>query len=161
MLERRELVEHGPHAREVWVAGVRRRRVHAHEQELGRLRDLAGVEREREPLGVSLDELGQTGLEERQLAVLQALHLVADDVADRHLVPELGEARSGDETDPAGPEDADRLLHLPGPYRRASGRRPFAIEIIVSLESRSLSVFTTQYVAPFSRSTIMWRCAPE
>ena len=36
----------------------------------------------------------------------------------------------------------------------------FAIAIIVSLESRSRSELTTQYVAPSVRSTTMWRWGP-
>ena len=81
------------------------------------------------------------------------------DVADDDFVAQLGEAGAGDETDPAGPEDADFRLHGRGAYR-GSGRNPRAIASIVSFESESSSVFTTQYVAPLSRRTTMCRFAP-
>jgi hypothetical protein len=62
-------------------------------------------------------------------------------------VPELGEAHAGDEADPAGPEDPDdglfAALHATADYR-VIGRRPRAIASIVSFESESRSVFTTQ-----------------
>jgi hypothetical protein len=59
-------------------------------------------------------------------------------------VPELGEAGAGDETDPTGAEDRDRLFTLPVHKCHLRGRSPRAIAIIVSLESESISVFTTQ-----------------
>ena len=61
--------------------------------------------------------------------------------------PELREARSSDEADVACAEDADPA-HGREAYRGANGRRPLAIESMVSLESLSSSEFTTQYVAP-------------
>ncbi len=45
-------------------------------------------------------------LVERHLAELERLDLLRDDVADDNVVAELGEARPGDEADPAGAEDA-------------------------------------------------------
>ena len=69
---------------------------------------------------------------------------LGDDVADDDLVPALGEAGAGDEADPAGAEDAERrLLHARRLYL-CMGRRPLAISSIVSFESLSRSVFTTQ-----------------
>jgi hypothetical protein len=57
------------------------------------------------------------------------------------VVAEFGEAGARDETDPPRPEDAERRLchgYL------CIGRRPLAISSIVSFESLSRSVFTTQ-----------------
>ena len=58
-------------------------------------------------------------------------------------MPELGEARTRDEADIAGTEDSDPR-HGRLAYRLESGLSPFAISIIVSFESVSVSVFTTQ-----------------
>jgi hypothetical protein len=68
-------------------------------------------------------------------------------------VSEIGKARARDEPDVPGAEHAD-LCHAPqrtwpaallGRQRYlASGARPLAIAIIVSFESSSRSVFTTQ-----------------
>ena len=69
--------------------------------------------------------------------------LIGDDVAHHDLVAELGEAGAGDEADPARAEDCDPLSLSLMAGRRivvayadlrtfASGRRPFAIAIIVS-----------------------------
>ena len=80
---------------------------------------------------------------QRHAARLQRLDPLGHDVADDDLVAQLGEAGAGDETDPAGPEDADFRLHGRGAYR-GSGRSPRAIASIVSFESESSSVFTTQ-----------------
>jgi hypothetical protein len=59
-------------------------------------------------------------------------------------VAKIGEACAGHETDPARAEDRQRLLGLPAHARQLRGRRPRAIAIIVSFESESISVFTTQ-----------------
>ena len=84
---------------------------------------------------------------ERHLAEPERLDLLRHDVADDDLVPELGEADPRDEADPAGAEDA-HPSHGPGLYfpcfPAGSGFRPAAIAIIVSFESESSSVFTTQ-----------------
>ena len=64
-------------------------------------------------------------------------------------MPELGEARARDEADPAGAEDADLAHRGAKPTCTVvRGLRPLAIASIVSFESESSSVFTTQYVAP-------------
>ncbi len=145
-LELRKVVEDGPDRREVGVAGVGRRRPHADVEELGIAGRLVRIDRERESLPVPLDQLGQARLVERDPAGAQRVDLLRGDVADHDRVPELGEAGAGDESDPAGPEDPD-LAHRRvffGFLSPASGRRPRAIESIVSLESVSRSVFTTQ-----------------
>ena len=73
---------------------------------------------------------------------VQALDPLGDDVADDDLVPALGEAGARDEADPAGAEDAKRGFR--GQLYFDMGRRPLAISSIVSFESLSSSVFTTQ-----------------
>jgi hypothetical protein len=71
-----------------------------------------------------------------------------EDVADDDVVPEVGEARAGDEADVAGAEDRNAghgyfFAAFPAvPAFR--GCSPFAIAIIVSFESVSESVLITQ-----------------
>ena len=160
-IEPRQLVDHRPDAGEIGVARVRGRGVDADEGELGGLGRFCCVQREDQPLPVPFQQLAEARLEEGHLALLQPLDLLRDDVADRHFVTELREARGRDEADPARAEDSQRLpaLRIHASYLR--GRSPRAIAIIVSFESALSSVLTTQYVAPFSFSTIMWRSDPE
>ena len=100
---------------------------------------------------------------ERQPSRLQRRNPVGHDVAHDHVVPELREAAAGNEPDPARAEDAHRLRfrHADREAYFGSGCNPRAIASIVSFDSDSSTVLTTQYVAPFSRSTTMWRCGPE
>ena len=97
----------------------------------------------REPLGVLREQLVEARLEDRHLASLEPVDLLGDDVADDHVVAELREARSSDEADVACAEDADPA-HGREAYPDGNGRRPLAIESMVSLESLSSSEFTTQ-----------------
>ena len=106
-LEPRQLVDHRPDAREVGVAGVRRRSVDADEEELGAVRHLGRVEREGEPVAVSLQQLGDVLLVERHLARAQRIDLLGHDVADHDLVTEVGQAGARDQADPPGAEDSD------------------------------------------------------
>ena len=95
---------------------------------------------------VSLEQLLETRLVERHAPGLQRLDALRKDVADDDLVTELGQAGARDEADPAGAEDPDCrhfVARQPGAYRPI-GRRPLAIASIVSFESESSSVFTTQ-----------------
>jgi hypothetical protein len=55
------------------------------------------------------DQLGQAGLVDRDLAVLQPLDLGCVDVDAPHLVVQLGKAGRGDEADVAGTDDTDGL----------------------------------------------------
>ena len=80
---------------------------------------------------------------EGQAPRVQALDPLGDDVAHDDLVAALGEAGAGDEADPAGAEDAERRFSTRPTYF-CMGRRPLAISSIVSFESLSRSVFTTQ-----------------
>jgi hypothetical protein len=61
-------------------------------------------------------------------------------------VPELREAAAGDEPDPARAEDADRprFRHGDPEGYLGNGCSPRAIASIVSFESESRTVFTTQ-----------------
>ena len=152
-----EVVEDAPDVGEVRVAGVRRRRADADVEEVGVRRRLVRVERERHSLGVPLDELDEAGLVEREPSFAQRVDPLGGDIPDHDVVAELGEAGSRDDADPAGTEDPD-LAHC---FFPPSGRRPRAIESIVSLESVSRRVFTTQYVPLSVRSTTMWSRAPS
>src|SRR5204862_386637 len=83
---------------------------------------LSGVERERQALPVALEQLRDLVLVEEHLTPAQRFDLLGDDVADDDVMPELREARAGDQTHPARAEDSD-------PH---SGLRPLAIASIVS-----------------------------
>ena len=104
---RRQLVDDREHGGEVGVARVRRRRADGDVEELGAVDGLADVERERDPVAVAREHLVEAGLVDRHLAGPQALDPLRNDVPQDDLVPELGEAGPGDETDVAGAEDAD------------------------------------------------------
>ena len=104
LLERRERVDHAPDGGQVGVARVGRRCADADEHD-GRRDDLLELGAERQPLAVALEQLVETGLVQRQAPGLQGLDPLGHDVADDHLVPELGQARPRDEADPAGPKD--------------------------------------------------------
>ena len=90
---------------------------------------------------VALEDVVQARLVDRDLARAQALDPLGNDVADHDLVTEIGEARPRDEADVSRAEHAD-LCH--GPAYFPSGWRPLAIASIVSFDSSSRRVFTTQ-----------------
>ena len=80
---------------------------------------------------------------DRHATLAQCIDLLRDDVAHDDLVPEVGEARAGDEADVPRAEDRD--LHAGYfLFTEPSGFRPLAIAIIVSFDSRSRSVLITQ-----------------
>ena len=138
-----QLVDDRPDARQVGVARVGRRRADADEEKVA-VGDVAHVERVGQALGVPLHQLGHVELVERHPPVAQRLDPLGEDVADHDLVAELGEADARDEADPAGAEDA-HLAHERRLYPlTVRGFRPFAIASIVSFESESSSVLTTQ-----------------
>jgi hypothetical protein len=93
-------------------------------------------------LAVLLNQPLQAGLEDRQPARPQAVDALADDVPDRDVVAERGEARTRDQTDVPRPEDPDLAQFFF--FFPSSGRSPLAIASIVSFDSESRSVFTTQ-----------------
>ena len=105
-LEAAELVDDGPDGGEVGIARVGRRRADGDVEELGAVDGLGDVERVGQPLGVPAQQLLEPWLVDRHLARAQLLDPLGDDVADDDVVPELGEARAGDETDVAGAEDS-------------------------------------------------------
>ena len=137
----RKLVDDGPDTREIGIARVERRRVDADEEELRAVERLAHVERVAEAVAVLREQLFEPGLVDRHRAAAERVDLLRHDVADDDLVTQIREAGTGDEADVAASEDCDSR-HGRLAYR--SGLRPFAISIIVSFESRSSSVFTTQ-----------------
>ena len=139
-----QLVDDRPDPREVGVTGVGRRRVDADEQELA-VGDIVDVERVRQALGVLREQLGHTVLVERHGADAQRPHLLRDDVRITTSWP--SSARHAPVTRPTQPAPKTptlahrRRTNLPGCIR---GFRPLAIASIVSFESESSSVFTTQ-----------------
>ena len=117
--------------------------MYADVDEVGAFERLVDVERVAQTLRVAREQLLEARLEDRHLAAAKRVDLLRHDVADGDVVPELGEARAGYEADIAGAEDSDPR-HGCLPYRLGSGFKPFAIAIIVSFESVSVSVLTTQ-----------------
>ena len=108
----RKLVDDRPHGTQVGVAGLRRRSPHRDVEEPRPGHRLLNVESEADALGVPFEHLVEAGLVDRDLARLEPLDPLGDDVADHDLVAEVGEARAGHEADVAGPEHAD-LGHAP------------------------------------------------
>ena len=156
VVDRGQLVDNRPDGGEVGVARVGGRRPDRDVHELGTVDRLRDVERERQPLAVSLEEILEPGLEDRHLASAERLDPRGDHVPHGDAVAELGEACARHEPHVPRAEDGDAIApvgHV-GPQDSrwglydfatcASGFRPFAIAIIVSFESRSSSVLTTQ-----------------
>jgi hypothetical protein len=109
VLDLGQLVDHRPHGRQVGVARDGRRRADRDVHELRAVDRLGDVGREGQPLAVPLEELVEPRLVDRHLTAPERVDLLHDDVADRDGVPQLGEARPGDETDVAGAEDGDAM----------------------------------------------------
>ena len=108
-----EVVDHRPDVAEIRVTRGRGRRVDAREEDPRIRLQVVDVERERQPVAVPLDQLREAGLVERDAPGAQLLDLLGHDVADDDPMAELGEARTRDEADPPGPEDAEgRLLRV-------------------------------------------------
>ena len=78
----------------------------------------------------------------------QALELRLVDVEADDLVPRLGEARRGHETDVADADDAEPFLHGVYADARRAGVRLLAIAIMVSGDSWSSSELSTQTTTP-------------
>ena len=97
-----------------------------------------------QPLRVRVEELGEAVLVDRHVPGAEHVDLLGDDVAHDHFVPELGEARAGDEADVARAEDRDPQALAHFRLTAPKGFRPLAIAIMVSLESRSRRVLITQ-----------------
>ncbi len=102
-----QLVDDGPHGREVGVAGVCRGRADGDERELGSVQSLADVEREAKALAHPFDHVLQSRLVDRDAAAAQRVDLVGQDVADNDVVTELRQAGPGDEAHVACSEDGD------------------------------------------------------
>ena len=81
----------------------------AQENDLGGLGRGRGADDELEPAcgEALLDQLGQTELEDGNLALLQARDPLGVDVGAEDVVPEMGEAGRGGEPDVPGPDDGD------------------------------------------------------
>ena len=105
-----QLLDHGPHPREVGVAGrrsagCRRRRRAGGRRRAPRPRSVVKVIRS----ALRATQLVEARLVDRRLAAPQRLDLLGDDVAGDDRVAELGEAGGGDQADPADPDHPDRL----------------------------------------------------
>ena len=139
----RELVDHRPDVGEVRISRVRRRSADCDVDDVGAVDRLRDLGRERQPRAVAREELVEPRLVDRNDTRAQRVDLRLDDVADDDVVPELREAGAGDEAHVPRAEDRD--LHTP--YRfftEPRGFRPLAMASIVSFDSRSSSVLTTQ-----------------
>src|SRR5262249_61194094 len=86
------------------------------------------------------------GLMDRELAAIERLALLRDDLADHDPVPELGEAGRGHQTDPAGSDHANRLPLAHGRLGQVPGSclKPTAIFSMSTFETVSSSEFDTQ-----------------
>ncbi len=107
VVDLRQLVDDGPHIREVGVSRVRRRRADGDVDDLGAGDSLGDVRGERQALAVSLEKLVETGLVDRDDAASQSVDLRLDDVANDDVMAELGETRAGDEPHVSSAEDGD------------------------------------------------------
>jgi hypothetical protein len=71
-----------------------------------------------DPLAVSRQHLGQSGLEDRDLSAAQQLDLRLVDIDAEDLATKVCEARRGDQTDVTGADHADRFSRPVHPRRR-------------------------------------------
>ena len=148
----RDFVHDRPHRGEVGVAGVRRRRPDGDVEEVGAGDRLANVERERDPVATPLEHLVEPGLVDRHLTGLQPLDALGQDVADDDLVAEIREARAGDETDVAGPEDPDPR-HGPRVLRWSAAQRREALR---NGEHRRVRELVEDRVHVYSKNFRWW-----
>ncbi len=101
-----QLLDDGAHSREVGVARVGRRRVHAAEEEARRFQHVVHGRGERDALGVLHQQLGQAGLVDGHLAAPKRLDLLLIHVERDDRVAQLGEAGGRHQADPADADDA-------------------------------------------------------
>ena len=92
------------------------RRLHAHEHDLGVLRGGRCADDELEPAGreALLEELRQTELEDRDLALFQARDPLGIDVSAQNIVSKVRETRSSGQSNVSGADDRDSH-DRPGP----------------------------------------------
>jgi hypothetical protein len=117
---------HRLHTRQVGVAGIGRGSVDAAEQQAAVLQHLSHIRREVQAVAVSVNELRQARLVDRQApTAAQELDLLGIHVHGVDGVPELGKARCAHEADPANPDDADRRLfvRVHGRWKLVASRR--------------------------------------
>ena len=106
-----ELLHHAHHAREVRVARVGRRRVHGDEDDVRALEHALERERVGQPARVLGHQLGEAGLVDRDLAVVERRDLGGVDVAQRDVEALGGQADAGHQADVSRADDADALRH--------------------------------------------------
>ena len=107
---------------------------------------------------VAREQLLESRLVDRDLAARERLDPLGNDVPDDDLVAQLREARGSDEAYPAGADDRRSATSRPR-LLSGSGRNPFATASIVSFDSSSSRVLTTQYT-PLARRTTMCSFEP-
>ena len=97
---------------------------------------------------------------DRDVAGAQGLDFLGDDLAHHHPVTELGEARSGDQADPARPHDPYGLPVVQAPGL-GSSVMPLAISSISRSVSDSARVLETQNEPSSSCQAIIRRRSPS
>ena len=105
-----QLVDDPPDGAQIGIAGVRGRRPDTDEEDAA-FSQVLHLDGEGEPFAVLRQQFLDPGLVERHTSGLERLDPLRKDVADDHVVAELGEARAGDEPDPARPENPDLHGH--------------------------------------------------
>jgi len=105
----RDQLGHGVHGAEIGATVAARRRAHGDEDGVRVGHGAAHVLGEGEPagVGVALDQLGQAGLEDGDLAALQGLDLGRVHVCAHDLLAGLGEAGAADQTDVSRTDHAE------------------------------------------------------
>ena len=109
----RQLVDHLPDGTQIRVPRVRGRSPDADEHKLSPVKHVSGAGGEPKAIAIPVEELSETRFVDRDPPSLEVRDPHRFDVADDHVVTEVGVAGGGDKTHPAGSHDADRLPHGP------------------------------------------------
>ena len=123
-----KLVDHLPDGAEIRVTRVGGWSPDADEDKLSLLVHLGRARGEAKAIAISIEQLDETRLVHRNSPGLEVRDPRRVDVAEGHLVAEVGEAGCGDEPHPPGSDDADWLLSSPdrrkGVGKHAGSRPP-------------------------------------
>ena len=137
---RGQRVDDGLHARQVGIARGSRWCVNADDRDARLAEHVLHVERERQTLGVALEQFRHARLMDGNLAALKHLNALRDDVTAHDGMAELGKTGGRDETDVADADDADRLASA----QRVTRLKLFAMAIIAELGMRPVKEFSSQ-----------------